>query len=170
VLTIFQIDESIVLDPKNYVRKGPGDSHLGELRPVADEICSCSLCLSDECKKWVFAIETDTEHDESRFDFLLAPRALGYALTRKQWCQFAFEHIEIVDASKDDAASGQILEELVFPESVDEDEQEDILCLVKRHSEVMSLPVEKRLGDTVSGKGESLILLFHGMCPCCSIS
>jgi hypothetical protein len=92
-------------------------------------------------------------------DLLLPPRVFGFALNRKEWCQFSLDkiqrsvHLRVKDAGAD-------VDGLVFPPVVSLDERRDIFKLVSGHRKVMNHAA--RLGDTINGKGESLILLFHG--------
>jgi len=152
-----------VLDTQNFMRKGPGDVLLGKIRPDVNEPCVCSLCLPQETKAWAAAIERGETYDSNNNDLLLPPRVFGYALIRKEWCQFALDNIEVIVKSGDGYEGRKMLEELEFPKDVDGEEQEDIRILVKNHSRVMAKPPQERIGDMVGGKGESLILLFHGM-------
>lgn len=91
-------------------------------------------------------------------DLLLAPRVFGFALSRKVWCQFELNKIRTVNVEYDPMLG----KSLVLPDGVVESEFEDILHMVKYHTHVMGENPNKRIGDGVQGKGESLILLFHG--------
>jgi hypothetical protein len=93
-------------------------------------------------------------------DLLLPPRVLGFALNKKEWCQFSLDKIQRsrMLELKDEGAE---VEGLIFPPKVMEEERKDIFKLISGHKRVMSHP--GRFSDTIDGKGESLILLFHGM-------
>jgi hypothetical protein len=51
---------------------------------------------------------------------------------------------------------------LILPDGVEESEYQDILHMIKYHTHVMGKNPSERIGDGVQGKGEGLILLFHG--------
>jgi len=92
-------------------------------------------------------------------DLLLPPRVFGFALNKKEWCQFLLEKIQRSQTLvfRDE---GTEVEGLVFPPKVTEEERRDIFKLISGHKRVVSH--NRRLSDTIDGKGESLILLFHG--------
>lgn len=95
-------------------------------------------------------------------DLLLPPRVFGFALNRKGWCQFFLNRIHentMLEVSED----GAKVEGLVFPSKVKAEERRDIFKLVSSHARVISRTQDQRIADTIGGKGESLILLFHGM-------
>jgi hypothetical protein len=125
---------------------------------INSKICTCSLCEDIETKEWTRAMRAVEQAKPSINDLLLAPRVFGYALTRKMWCQFALDKIETVIIAEDEGFG----KELILPEEIDRDENDDIKHMVKYHMNVMSKPTGERIGDTIGGKGESLILLFHG--------
>lgn len=51
---------------------------------------------------------------------------------------------------------------MIFSVDFEEEEQEYVLRMVRNHYGIMANPVQKGLSDSISGKGDSLILLFHG--------
>ena len=161
-----QIDEDIVLDVQNYTRQAGNELMLGKAEPMSDvKACYCSLCCDQETKYWTSAIE-DFDSDINSWqntinDLLLPPRLLGFALNRKEWCQFSLNCITPVP-QLEPSVDGAQKNGLVFPDSVEEDERNDIYSLVRNHWKIMARPPEQRIADIIGGKGESLILLFHG--------
>lgn len=165
ILTREQIDGEIVVDIKNYVQKRTGPQCLGNRKAMSEPpICSCSLCEDANAKKWLESFDEETRvlvpwNDEVDVnDLLLAPRVFGFALSRKIWCQFELSKIKMVSVPYDPA----FRRSLVLPDGVVESEFLDILHMVKYHTHVMGREPDKRIGDGVKGKGESLVLLFHG--------
>jgi hypothetical protein len=161
-LTHAQIDEDIVLDPENYTRKG-GSRLLGNMEPLQGvKLCHCLLCIDKTTKSWVEAMETGTDLETTDDnDLLLPPRVCGFALNRKEWCQFSLDGIYPADFLEIDPDSPN-LEGLVLPDDVDDEEQRDILSMVQNHWRVMAKPPSERIADMIGGKGESLLFLFHG--------
>ncbi|KAI1878548.1 uncharacterized protein JN550_000730 [Neoarthrinium moseri] len=156
-----KINDEIVIDVRNYMRKSAGSRFLGNHYPALHtSICHCSLCIDDATKEWCNSFTSeDTPSEENINDLLLAPRVFGYALARKIWCQFSLnmikpEIIKDVEISDDD---------FILPEGIEKSDLVDIEHMVKTHTAVMSRKTEERIGDAVGGKGESLILLFHGV-------
>ena len=92
-------------------------------------------------------------------DLLLPPRVFGFALNKKEWCQFSLERIQR-SRKLEFKDEGSVVEGLIFPPKVMEEERRDIFKLISCHKRVLS--DRQRLSDTIDGKGESLILLFHG--------
>ncbi|ESZ91049.1 aaa family ATPase [Sclerotinia borealis F-4128] len=135
---LVKIDEEIVLDTENYVRR-TGSRFLAEIPQSLSQICHCSLCEDDTTTSWRRAMMKDCPLEDNVNDLLLAPRVFGYALTRKTWCQFALDKIVVQDFSTN--TGDEIYEKLVLPENMTKDELGDIQQLVTKHS---------------------LILLFHG--------
>ena len=158
-----QVDEDIVLDTQNYIRRSGGIHWLGSLEPHSGTLCSCTLCLSQESKEWAKALQEGKPFDRTDDDLLLPPRISGYSLGRKEWCQFSLPSISVIqDQWAGSSNSQSIAKGLILPDELTEQEQEDISSMVASHSRVMARPIEKRIGDIIGGKGESLILLFHG--------
>ena len=93
-------------------------------------------------------------------DLLLPQRVFGFALNKKEWCQFSLDKIQR-SRTLEFQDGGAEVEGLVFPPKVTEEERRDIFKLISGHKRVMTHP--RRFSDTIDGKGESLILLFHGM-------
>ena len=156
-VTSVQIDEHIVLDAKNYMRKGPGRRLLGKMFPINTALCNCTLCLDSETQGWLKKIRRGdlTANTNSNNDLLLPPRLFGYALARKDWFQFAIDRIVPDNKHSED------LKEVIFPHSFGEDEQNNIVQMVRSYSKFMDRP-DQRIGDFIGGKGTSLIFLFHG--------
>ena len=139
---------------------------LGTTEPTSDvRACYCSLCWDQETKDWVSGMEDLNSKIDAQLnttnDLLLPPRLLGFALNRKEWCQFTLSCINPVP-QLEPSVDGAEKNGLVFPDSVEEDERNDIYCLVRNHWKIMARPSEQRIADIIGGKGESLILLFHG--------
>ena len=132
-------------------------------------ICHCRQFCNEASKDWIKAFEArepSKETDDN--DLLLAPRVLGYALGRKTWCQFLVNNIILndpVDDEGDQAKNEGMEKQTVFPADFDEEEQEGVLSMVRNHYAIMAKSVDHRLSDSISGKGESLVLLFHGKIP-----
>lgn len=53
------------------------------------------------------------------------------------------------------------LKAVIFPQLFGEDEQKNMVQMVKNYSKFMAHP-DQRIGDFIGGKGTSLIFLFHG--------
>ena len=132
---------------------------LGSYVPDTAKLCNCSLCEDEATRSWALAFKNgDTEPSDN--DLLLAPRVFGYALGKKAFCQFALDSISPVAPSRpEDERYGK---EVILPKNVQEEEFEDIKTMVRNHVDAMSKPQDQRMSDSIAGKGESLILLFHG--------
>lgn len=139
------------------------------------EFCKCGLCMSPLTEAWVKTInavfkakredfeearQTAMEFPLTDDDLLLSPRVFGFALNRKHWCQFSLDRISpkpIVGVDDEGNISG-----LVLPSKIGSDQKKDIHKLVSSHRRLMGRRRQERLADTISGKGDSLLLLFHG--------
>lgn len=95
-------------------------------------------------------------------DLLLPPRLFGFALNRKEWGQFFLNDIERTEPAEMGEFEGE-MKGLILPDEVSKDEQRHIFTMVSNHWHVMAKPRSQRIADMIGGKGESLILLFHGM-------
>ncbi|ROW07756.1 hypothetical protein VMCG_03439 [Cytospora schulzeri] len=159
---LIKVDGEIVIDIKNYKRKGTGLQYLGNrIALFLGPSCSCSLCVDENTKSWLESFDEAKSQPQDELDvndLLLAPRVFGYALSRKIWCQFELSKIQTVGVPYDPTFKNS----LVLPDGVVESEFLDILHLVKYHTHVMGRNPDDRMGDSIKGKGESLILLFHG--------
>lgn len=161
-----------MLDTENYVRRNGGSRWLGIVEPSSEKLCPCLQCLDEETQKWIKALKYGKEFNWSDNDLLLPPRLSGYSLGRKEWCQFSLDFISVAEnpwpdlSMRQELATGNrnTIKGLILPEGLGEHEQQDIYNMVANHSQVMARPPEKRVGDVICGKGESLILLFHGRC------
>lgn len=159
-----QLDEDIVLDTVNYLRKALPTLWLGDIRVAWESIpCHCQLCLSDEAKSWVISMEKDNSPSSVENELLLTSRVVGFALNRKEWGQFWLHNIEMVNKSEG-ARRESTVKDLILPVGMTEDEERHIYAMVNSHSRAMARPRSQRLTDVIGRKGESLILLFHGMC------
>lgn len=159
-----QVDEDIVLDTVNYSRKALRTLGLGDIQVARESIpCHCQLCLSDEAKSWVKSIEKNNALSSVENELLLTPRVVGFALNRKEWGQFWLHNIEVVNKAEG-AGRLSMVKDLILPAGMNEDEERHIYAMVNNHSKAMARPRSQRLTDVIGGKGDSLILLFHGMC------
>lgn len=152
------------------MRRYGGSRWLGIVEPSPDKLCPCQLCLNEETAKWAEALEKGEAYTYSDNDLLLPPRLSGYSLGRKEWCQFSLSGISVAKDLWPPTSRTQLTADdpnaengLILPEGLDRQEHDDIRNMVVRHSQVMARPPEERVGDMIGGKGESLILLFHGM-------
>lgn len=160
---LIQLDEDIVLDTVNYLRKGLPTLQLGDIRVARESVpCHCQLCLSDEAKSWVKSIEKGNSLSSIENELLLVPRVVGFALNRKEWGQFWLHNIEVVNKSEDTGLESSV-KDLIPPVGMNEDEERHIYAMINNHSRAMARPRRQRLTDVIGRKGESLILLFHGM-------
>jgi len=145
------------------MRKGGGSRWIGNIEPTNDtKLCHCSLCLEEETKAWKDAIEHGRDFPLHDNDLLLPPRLFGFALNRKDWCQFYLNNIKMVDLLEATPDEGEV-KGLILPSDVDKKERQDIYKMVRNHWEMMTKAPAERIADMIGGKGESLILLFHGM-------
>lgn len=159
-----QVDEDIVLDTGNYLRKALPTLSLGDIRVAEESIpCHCQLCLSPEAKSWVKFIEKGNAPSSVENELLLTPRIMGLALNRKEWGQFWLNNIKVINKSEG-VGRENMIKDLILPAGMNEDEERHIYAVVNNHSRAMARPRNKRLTDVIGRKGESLILLFHGMC------
>ncbi|OKL58565.1 hypothetical protein UA08_06032 [Talaromyces atroroseus] len=157
-----KVDEDIVLDTVNYLRKTLSTLWLGDIRVARESIpCHCPLCLSDEAILWVESIEKGNAPFSVENELLLTPRVVGFALNRKEWGQFWLNNIEVVNKSEG-AVRESRGKDLILPVGMNEDEERHIYAMVNNHSRAMARPRSQRLMDVIGKKGESLILLFHG--------
>ena len=147
---------------ENYGRKGTGIRWMGALEPSDDTPCNCDLCIDPETKRWqddVFFKQSNCSRSDN--DMLLTPRLLGFSLGRKEWCQFWLSNITInqhISTETDEPG----VEGIVLPETLSDEEKTDIYNMVLHHWDILARPRKKRVGDAIGGKGESLVLLFHG--------
>jgi hypothetical protein len=111
----------------------------------------------------VKSIEKGNAPSSVENELLLTPRVVGFALNRKEWGQFWLHNIEVANKS-DDAGWESRVKDLILPVGMNEDEERHIYAMVNNHSRAMARPRSQRLTDVIGRKGESLILLFHGMC------
>lgn len=165
VLRCEQIDGEIFIDTKNYVQKRTGPQCLGNRNAMSDpSICSCCLCEDDNTRLWLESFDEKarapgSSRDEIDVnDHLLAPRVFGFAMSREIWCQFELSKIQTLCVPYEPTYKGS----LVLPDGVVADEFVEIMHMVKYHTRVMSEETDKRIDDDIKGKGEGLILLFHG--------
>lgn len=92
-------------------------------------------------------------------DYALLPyRALGFALNSKSWGQFSIDGIE--PDVKD--AYDVFMNELVFPDGKEDKNKEVLKGLITNHGNQSF----SRITDFVGGKGQGLVLLFHGLVFC----
>ena len=146
-----------------YLRFGPGILGLGDMVLISiKDFCDCELCLSSDHKNWSEKFAKYNARDDD-FHFLLLPaRVLGYALSRKIWAQFTVDEVADVDnPSPDEVYDNQ----LVFPGNDSEDQKADLKSLIVNHIKVREREASSRklVNDPIRGKGEGLILLFHGI-------
>ena len=87
---------------------------------------------------------------------LLPPRALGFALNGKLWGQFLITEIEELDTKDADYTFD---EALIFPEGKDDRNKSIVKDLIMNHGNRSLKPIT----DSIDGKGQGLVLLFHGM-------
>ncbi|GAQ11473.1 hypothetical protein ALT_8794 [Aspergillus lentulus] len=159
---VVNIDEDIILDTVNYVRKAGGSRDLNTLEPTSStKLCHCQLCLDSETKSWVHDIKSKVTRPSNYNDLLLPPRLFGFALNRKEWGQFFLNDIERTEPAEMGEFEGE-MKGLILPDEVSKDEQRHIFTMVSNHWHVMAKPRSQRIADMIGGKGESLILLFHG--------
>jgi hypothetical protein len=137
---------------------------LGDIKVAWESMpCHCQLCLSDEAKSWVKSIDKSNAPSSVENELLLTPRVVGLALNRKEWGQFWLHNIKVVNKSEGAGQKSKI-KDLILPVDMNEDEERHIYAMVNNHSRAMARPRSQRLTDVIGRKGESLILLFHGMC------
>lgn len=157
-----KIDEDIILDTVNYLRQCGGTRDLNTFEPASStKLCQCQLCLDDETKSWVHETKAKVIRPFNFNDLLLPPRLFGFALNRKEWGQFLLKDIDRAEPAEMGDFEGE-MKGLILPEEVSKDEQRDIFTMVSNHWHVMAKPRGQRIADMIGGKGESLILLFHG--------
>ena len=75
--------------------------------------------------------------------------------------KFLVSDISVRDGAND-KENQDLSSKIAFPLEYEEDEQRFVLKMVCNHHDVAQNPVGKRLRDDIGGKGNSLILLFHG--------
>ncbi|KUL90361.1 hypothetical protein ZTR_02051 [Talaromyces verruculosus] len=156
-----KLDEDIVLDTVNYLRKALPTLRLGDIHVARESIpCHCQLCLNDEAKSWVISIRKGNSPSSVENELLLTPRVVGFALNRKEWGQFWLHNIEAVNKSAGVGRENRV-KDLILPVGMTDDEERHIYAMVDNHSKAMARPRSQRLTDVIGRKGESLILLFH---------
>lgn len=151
---------------------------MGNTEPTWEKFCKCDLCTVADTDEWFKTIDSISaasnssalqqavsaaqKFKQTEDDLLLPPRVFGFALSKKQWCQFFLNSIHET-SELGVAEDGAKVEGLVFPSKVKAEERRDVFKLVSSHARVMSRTKDQRIADTIGGKGESLIFLFHGM-------
>ena len=120
--------------------------------------CNCPLCLSEDSKKWIASFGHTGEQKDVDDYALLPHRALGFALNGKLWGQFLIDEIE----PDTEMGTDVFKEELVFPEGKGDKNKEVLKDLIENHGNQSF----SRITDFVGGKGQGLVLLFHGLAFC----
>ena len=145
------------------MRKGGGSRVLNTFEPVSStDFCHCQLCLDSETKSCRDDTQAKVTRPFNYNDLLLPPRLFGFALNWKGWGQFCLNDIEQTEPAEMGKFEGE-MKGLVLPDEVSEKEQQHIFAMVSNHWHVMAKPRGQRIADMIGGKGESLIILFHGM-------
>ncbi|KAL6721020.1 hypothetical protein ACLMJK_000120 [Lecanora helva] len=153
--------KEVVIDFRSFREYGPREARNGSLSPQYGTPCNCSLCMSEESKKWMarFGQHNNQESlgvQENMIDYaLLPPRALGFALKGKLWGQFLITEIEKFESM---AADSTFDRDLIFPEGKDDRNKRILKDLIVHHGNQSFKPIT----DSINGKGQGLVLLFHG--------
>ncbi|KAJ4291004.1 hypothetical protein N0V90_010200 [Kalmusia sp. IMI 367209] len=161
------ISEDVIIDPYCFTRYGYQYACIGDEMPVANSHAfDCKFCDTKARADWMRSFTNDVDHTEhvlspNRFDetsdqwLLLPARVLGFCLGLKFWAQFSVENLQGIDEND----IGDLKEELVLPKDLDIEVLEKMF---KYHSRSLSTATDRTMRDPISGKGDGLILLFHG--------
>jgi hypothetical protein len=156
------------VDPASFITHGSDIAYLGEnIRVDRGVPLNCKACATQHRQAWmqlfpkVQCDNKDTQ-DSNAFDdehdhFMLLPsRVLGFLLGRKQWAQLLVENIQPLeqDDMKDDIGS-----QIALPQYL---ELSKLQNMVSCHSSVVNAPDRSSMRDPIDGKGNGLVLLFHG--------
>jgi hypothetical protein len=103
-------------------------------------------------------VTQDTDAFDDQYDhFMLLPsRVLGFLLGRKQWAQFLVDKIQDIEQNDTEV---DIRTQLALPKDLEFKRLQD---MVKFHSGVVNATDRSSMRDPISGKGNGLVLLFHG--------
>jgi hypothetical protein len=147
---------------------GSDHAHLGDKRRISGEAAlNCKDCATQFRQTWIQSfpnVECDNKEtqDSDSFDdqydhFMLLPsRVLGFLLGRKQWAQFRVEYIHEI---MQDNTNTNIGSQLSLPKDID---FSNLQNMVKSHSGVVNATGQSSMRDPINGKGNGLVLLFHG--------
>jgi hypothetical protein len=156
-----------------------GFLQAGDLLPWPNSNpCRCSLCLDAGDLEWANQFTqmiTETENaisgvtnrprngDKSDKNFLfLPPRVLGWAFKTSKFAQFLVDSIEEI---KDTRASQEFDDRLIFPMDLEESKT-DLKNFIMAHKGDENKTSKDRkliLSDPITGKGEGLVILLHGI-------
>lgn len=147
---------------------GSDNAYLGEKRRVDTQAAlNCRSCATQSRQTWMRSfpevvcgnkVTQDSDSFDDQYDhFMLLPsRVLGFLLGRKQWAQFLVENIQKI---KQDDTNTDIESQLALPKDLD---FEKLQNMVKSHSGVVNATDQSSMRDPIDGKGNGLVLLFHG--------
>jgi hypothetical protein len=156
---VTQDANEVIIDFLSFREYGPVDARNGSLQPQTRTTpCNCSLCISEESKDWIAGFGTKRGKQDLIDYALLPPRALGFSLKNKLWGQFLIDGLDELNEKDVDVTFN---EELVFPEGKDDKNKMIVKSLIMNHGN----PSFSRITDSIGGKGQGLVLLFHGMLP-----
>jgi hypothetical protein len=156
-----------------------GFLQVGNLLPWPNpHPCRCSLCLDAGDLEWANQFTqmiTETENatsgvtnaprngDKSDKNFLLLPpRVLGWAFKTGKFAQFLVHNIEEM---KDTTGGQEFDDRLIFPKDLEESKIDIKNLIMAQKGDENKMPKDKKLIllDPVTGKGEGLVILLHGM-------
>ncbi|KAH9862850.1 hypothetical protein J1614_010943 [Plenodomus biglobosus] len=161
------IDEEIIVDPSSFITYGSDHAYLGEMRRISGEVAlNCKECATQFRQTWIQSfpnVECDNKEtqdwesfDDQHDHFMLLPsRVLGFLLGKKRWAQFHVEHIHEIKQDIDSDIESQ----MALPKDL---EFGNLQNMVKSHSGVVHATGQSSMRDPINGKGNGLVLLFHG--------
>ena len=153
---VIQSGRNVVIDFRSFREHGPREARNGLLSPqTRATLCNCSLCMSEESKEWMTEFGKQGEKKDRIEYAMLPPRALGFSLNDMLWGQFLINGINEIGAEDVDHTFDN---ELIFPEGKEDAIKKTVKALIMNHK----MQPSSQITDPISGKGQGLILLFHG--------
>ncbi|KAI6083724.1 P-loop containing nucleoside triphosphate hydrolase protein [Hypoxylon rubiginosum] len=166
VVTVFNTDveTSVIIDHVLYRKYAP--IPRSELMSPSQDVCNCSLCgMAGKRKSWERSFkldgkkQKDIDIDSAMEEMLysqLPPRVLGYIPDIKQWGGI---HVDTIREESDDEHRKREAgwDELALADG----HKKNISKMVQHHLNKDNR--EKSIKDLIPGKGEGLVMLFHGV-------
>lgn len=163
------IDNFAFLNSQRNQTSSEGLPPLGKKISSTDTDCGiCYACVRNPLNRWETEVTRDPKEANKRFAdnkerlLYLPPKLLGFALERKQWCQFLVDNIS--RPARTEEHMKPFWEELQLKKS----NKELLVALVKyrrsstRHGSDDTNVSDAKTFDVVEGKGQGLIILLHG--------
>lgn len=170
-LKFAQVEQNVIVDFESYLLHYDSSAPMGGMYQYQELLgCRCAICRGSQkddqatfyTRKMILNKKLEEEHY-----LLCPPRVLGYVPHVKQWAQFMVWNLHELKVN----GKREFAETL----ELDEDKKEAIWALVDSHENSQREGLsgqtprkkkqQKKLRDFTDGKGNGLVLLFHGNIP-----